>query len=286
MKTTQQLGPWSYLGIFLAPLALGALAIHSGLSPTLASLLSMGVLALVLNVLEPVYPARTEWQRAGHEVSVDAMHLGVGSALAGVLHQSAIRLGAGLLGGKNQLWPGTLPVVCLVVLALCVIELGQYVAHYFLHRVSLLWRFHAIHHSPQRLYWLNTFRNHPIDTLFTVVLPMVPLVLLGTSELVIILAGLIVGLHGMMQHTNLCFREGILTYVLSSASLHRWHHDRDLRHAQGNYGGTLILWDLLFGTRVAPDKEGPTNIGLAGADPIREDYLEQLVYPFRRRRTP
>lgn len=143
-----------------------------------------------------------------------------------------------------------------------------------------------MHHSPQRLYWLNAFRNHPVDTLFTVVLPMMPLVFLGASEAVISIAGLAVGLHGMMQHANLCFREGGLTYVLSSASLHRWHHDRDLRHAQGNYGGTLILWDLLFGTRVAPSGEGTERIGLADDGPLREDYLAQLAYPFHSRRSP
>jgi len=31
------------------------------------------------------------------------------------------------------------------------IELGAYVSHRLHHQVSLLWRLHAMHHSPQRL---------------------------------------------------------------------------------------------------------------------------------------
>uniref|UniRef100_A0A914W7T0 Alkylglycerol monooxygenase n=1 Tax=Plectus sambesii TaxID=2011161 RepID=A0A914W7T0_9BILA len=41
---------------------------------------------------------------------------------------------------------------------------------------------------------------------------------------------------------------GILEYVLVTPSSHRVHHGRNPYCIDKNYGGTLIIWDILFGT--------------------------------------
>ncbi len=43
-------------------------------------------------------------------------------------------------------------------------EFGSYWAHRLMHERPLLWRLHAVHHSAERLYWLNAGRFHPLDT--------------------------------------------------------------------------------------------------------------------------
>src|SRR5437762_1985980 len=54
-----------------------------------------------------------------------------------------------------------------------------YWGHRLQHRVGFLWRFHAVHHSAEHLDWLAAFREHPLDTVFTMALVNLPLYLVG-----------------------------------------------------------------------------------------------------------
>ena len=45
--------------------------------------------------------------------------------------------------------------------------------------------------------------------------------------------------------------------------LHRWHHSKLMHESNHNYGGNLIVWDILFGTRWLPnDRDPPEAIGM------------------------
>ena len=46
------------------------------------------------------------------------------------------------------------------MLALLGLDVGNYFAHYCLHRFDVLWQFHKTHHSSRKLDWLATFRSH------------------------------------------------------------------------------------------------------------------------------
>src|SRR5262245_40605326 len=46
-----------------------------------------------------------------------------------------------------RLSSANLPRWLLVPLAIVAIDLGNYVAHYYLHRSDVLWEFHKVHHS-------------------------------------------------------------------------------------------------------------------------------------------
>src|SRR5262245_36439255 len=50
-----------------------------------------------------------------------------------------------------------------VPLALVAIDLGNYAAHFLLHRYEALWEFHKVHHSSHMLDWLATFRSHLLE---------------------------------------------------------------------------------------------------------------------------
>src|SRR5262245_47797855 len=53
-----------------------------------------------------------------------------------------------------------LPAWLLVIVAVVLLDLGNYLCHFLLHRVDLLWEFHKVHHSSPSLDWLATFRSH------------------------------------------------------------------------------------------------------------------------------
>ena len=63
--------------------------------------------------------------------------------------------------------------------ALLWFDLIGYWSHRAFHRIGLLWRYHAVHHSSTDLDWLSSVRVHPLNEAGTRVAQAVPLVLIG-----------------------------------------------------------------------------------------------------------
>src|SRR5262249_22651187 len=80
-------------------------------------------------------------------------------------------------------------------------------------------------------------------------------------------------------HSNVRLPIGPLRMLIGAPELHHWHHDRD--QFAGNYANISPLMDLLFGTYRCPDHE-PAAFGVN--EPIRQNYLAQMIHPFRWRR--
>lgn len=149
-----------------------------------------------------------------------------------------------------------------------------YWGHRLQHRVSFLWRFHAVHHSAEHLDWLAAHREHPLDTIYTVGIINLPAFLLGFPLETI--AGFIAfrGIWAIYIHSNVRLPIGPVRMLIGSPELHHWHHDRD-RDA-GNYANISPLMDLLFGTYRCPDHE-PERFGIH--EPTPASYLGFLVQP-------
>ncbi|HMT30288.1 MAG TPA: sterol desaturase family protein, partial [Bacteroidia bacterium] len=62
-------------------------------------------------------------------------------------------------------------------------------------------------------------------------------------------------LYQFWIHTRAIGRMGPLEWVLNTPSHHRVHHGSDPRYLDKNHGGTLIIWDRLFGTFKEEDVE-------------------------------
>ncbi|HEV8003177.1 MAG TPA: sterol desaturase family protein [Planctomycetaceae bacterium] len=157
-------------------------------------------------------------------------------------------------------------------------DLCVYWGHRLQHRVSWLWRFHAIHHSAEHLDWLAAHREHPIDTVYTLTLINLPAFLLGFP--LETLAGLIAfrGVWAIYIHSNVRLPIGPLRVLVGAPELHHWHHDRDRDF--GNYANISPLMDVFFGTYHCPDHE-PDRFGIVEEMP--KGYLAQLAHPFRGR---
>ena len=148
------------------------------------------------------------------------------------------------------------------------------------HRVPWLWRLHAIHHSAERLYWMNGDRRHPLSALLLAGPGLVAAVLLGASAAVISAWLTLLTVHLAFQHANLDYSLGPLRRWIGGAELHRWHHRRDYVDAQVNFGEFWLVWDWAFGTRFdQPTPVGPEDVGL---DETRfpASYVGQLRWPF------
>ncbi len=245
--------------------------------------------AAVVALLERANPEYTGWNQSRGDIGTDIVHGIVSQGLVPVIMETVLR--AGLLGAAAALatatagfggpWPASLPLGAQLALALVVTQFGEYQVHRAFHEVPLLWRLHAIHHSPHRLYFLNAGRFHPLDTATSATASLLPLVLLGVGDEVITLMTAWIAVHGLYQHCNIHLRLGPLNYVFSMAELHRWHHSVVLKEANANYGNNIIFWDLVFGTFYWPrDRDASETVGLSDWPGFPEDYLGQLAAPW------
>ncbi len=242
---------------------------------------------LVVVAFERVLPFRSAWNRSRGDLSADVAYLpttlGVNALIEPGVKVVGIALGAAASDAIGaELWPSDWSLAAQLVLACVVAEFFDYWPHRIMHTTPWLWRFHAIHHSPERLYWLNATRAHPVESAFRGFFNMLPLALLGAGGDAIVLFGLTTMCVGLFQHANIDFALGPLSWIFSVGEMHRWHHSDQLAEANHNYGNNFLFWDVVFGSRYrGPKQEAPAKLGIAGLEDFPQSWLQQLVAPFR-----
>jgi sterol desaturase/sphingolipid hydroxylase (fatty acid hydroxylase superfamily) len=270
-----------------AAIGFAILCMNAGVDPFRAFVMAQVPAFAAVIVLERIFPFHRDWNRSHADIWVDARHL-ITITVFGVLIAPLIAWVAlavyGWLSGVvgSPFWPTAWPLALQLCLALVAGELGQYWVHRMQHEKDWLWRFHAVHHSAPRLYWLNASRFHFIDIGLNALGGNLVLLALGASQEVLILWLLFSAIHGIFQHCNMPVRIGPLNWVFSMAELHRWHHSRLVEESNTNYGQNLAIWDVVFGTRFLPtDREPPLDIGLADLPNFPMTWWAQILSPIR-----
>jgi sterol desaturase/sphingolipid hydroxylase (fatty acid hydroxylase superfamily) len=286
-----QLFQWGVFPVVMAAVIAGSyFLIIRGVNPALAILGPQFAAFFVVAVAERIFPYHNSWLHSQHDIGVDAAHtvgIGITTGLFGpVVVSSGVFVAAWLSATLGSgLWPNEWPLLAQIALALVIGELPGYWVHRWEHSFDSLWRFHSVHHSAPRLYWLNAGRFHPIDIMLTFIPSYFLLIVLGCNELVLAYFGLAAAVHGIFQHANLQMKLGPLNWIFSMAELHRWHHSRTIEEANTNFGQTISIWDWVFGTRFLPkDREPPRDIGIADLPNFPMTWWAQILAPFRWRR--
>jgi sterol desaturase/sphingolipid hydroxylase (fatty acid hydroxylase superfamily) len=272
--------------IMFGSVAAGVAMLHAGADPKLVNPVVATPAVLLIAILERVHPYVRQWNEPKGDLKADVIYFLSTSATVFVtlaLLGAVFIPAAGWLAARSPffVWPNQWPILAQLVLALAIGEFGNYWAHRLMHETKLLWRIHALHHSAPRLYWLNASRFHPFDMMLSTVLGFGPLVLLGCGEPAVAMFTLVGTIHSFFQHANIRMRLGPLNYLFSMAELHRWHHSKTLEEANRNYGGHLILWDLVFRTRfLPPDRLPPEEIGILDPPNFPTALSKQYLSPF------
>lgn len=238
--------------------------------------------ALAVALLERCRPYATAWQPDLGDARTDWLHLAANLAVsqgAALAYAAAWSATAGLGAG----WPDALPFALEFLLALALADLGLYAVHRASHHIQWLWRLHAIHHSPRRVYWVNGQRRHVVHELLEGMPGFVALAALGAPPTVVACALAAITIHLMYQHGNIEYRLGPLRHVFAVAEVHRWHHQRRWRDVQGNYGGVFTIWDHLFGSVLPQRGDAPLDVGMDDEPDVPADWVGQTRWPFRRR---
>ncbi|OJU10255.1 MAG: hypothetical protein BGN86_16835 [Caulobacterales bacterium 68-7] len=266
----------------LAALGAMALAIRFGVPLAVAPYLAVIVGAALILWGERTIPYRPAWRPSGRDIVDDGLFMAavqvllpLGLSWLAVYLVQRLTAGAGL---TLHWWPAAWPLWAQVLLKIAAGDLLRYWLHRASHETKLLWRLHAVHHAPEKLYALNVFRFHPADKALQFLLDSLPFILLGAGPEVFAWYFVVYAVAGLYQHSNVDLKLGVFNYLVVGPELHRWHHSRRIIESNANYAHTFALWDVLFGTWRMPKDRQPEDLGLL--DPAYpRGFLGQMAAP-------
>lgn len=258
----------------------------NGLHPSIVVPVVTIVGAALVLIMQRFSAFSDGWRDYGHDLKVDLVHAVVSTGGAPALLELfaigwivvAAEWASAALG--VTLWPTHLPLVLQLALALVAGDFGAYWLHRLAHHSPFFWRFHAVHHSSEKLYGVNSARNHPINVAGAYLASVGPLVLLGAPGEALLLLSIYTSVNGLIQHSNADLNFGVFDWVFASPALHRRHHHIDVERSNTNFSSNLILWDVVFGTRALPEGERNDEVGLPDMA-FRSNFWQHLGSPFR-----
>lgn len=277
------LSRWSWPVLLSICVLVSAIGFEVG-HPVIAFNIAYFSLAFTLFFLERYMPFEKTWQDNDGQTFANLAHTltSKGVVQGVVIFSSVIGIAAYITPADSEgysIWPRDWPMIVQIIMGLVIAEFGLYWAHRVAHEWYPLWRFHAVHHSVTRLWFINTGRFHFIDSLVSISLGIAILLALGAPEEVMIWLSVVTAYIGMLTHCNVDMKFGILSFIFNTPGVHRWHHSRDLREGNKNYGENLMLWDHIFGTWFNPNRRPPADIGISENMPA--SFVKQLAWPFK-----
>jgi sterol desaturase/sphingolipid hydroxylase (fatty acid hydroxylase superfamily) len=135
--------------------------------------------------------------------------------------------------------------------------------HRISHRSRWFWASHVVHHSSQHYNLSVNLRQSWTSQFSGLTLLGVPLAWIGFHPATIALAFSLNLLYQFWIHTEAIDRmPRWFEALLNTPSHHRVHHASNPRYLDANYAGVFMIWDRLFGTFVAEDRQEPARYGL------------------------
>ncbi|MCX5582929.1 sterol desaturase family protein [Streptomyces erythrochromogenes] len=234
-------------------------------------------------IAERLVPYRPEWNDAAGDGGRDAAHAVVNETL--ILGSVATIPLLAAVVTLADVWPRGWPFVVQVLFAILVADAGITLVHFASHKVGVLWRFHAVHHSVRRFYGFNGLMKHPLHQSVELTAGVAPLLAIGLPVDVAAALALAVAVQLLLQHSNADYRVGPLRAVLALNEGHRFHHLKWAAAGDVNFGLFTLIWDRLLGTySFDPGRQFTSeDIGMADKPHYPVGYLAQLAEPFRAR---
>ncbi len=178
--------------------------------------------------------------------SINNLSLGIGSQIVGLFFKSALFFGYQYIYENWRVldFPQTIWTWILLFLG---VDFFYYWFHRMSHQVNALWAAHIVHHQSEEYNLSVALRQSWFQGWFSWIFYL-PLAWLGFSPLMFITVSAFNTLYQFWIHTQTIKNLGFLEYIINTPSHHRVHHGSNPKYIDKNHGGTLIIWDILFGT--------------------------------------
>jgi sterol desaturase/sphingolipid hydroxylase (fatty acid hydroxylase superfamily) len=127
------------------------------------------------------------------------------------------------------------------------VDFSYYWFHRLSHEINFLWAAHVVHHQSEDYNLSVALRQSWFQQFFSWLF-YIPLAWLGFHPFHLLTVAAFNTLYQFWIHTELIGRLGPLEWLFNTPSHHRVHHGSNPEYIDRNHGGTLIIWDRLFGT--------------------------------------
>jgi len=186
-----------------------------------------------------------------------------------------------LLLHANLHWIDRWPLALQWIFAFIGWDFCFYWMHRLHHKYAIFWAVHVVHHEGQHFDLSLGIRNSWYSSL-TSLLFVAILAVLGVPLHMFIAVSAFHYAVQFYNHTGLVHKSGFLDRFLVTPSNHRVHHGTDARYHNKNFGGTLLLWDKLFGTYQSELDDVPMEFGVTSYRPANNPFWANSL-PFSRR---
>ncbi|MEZ4987343.1 MAG: sterol desaturase family protein [Saprospiraceae bacterium] len=216
-------------------------------------------------------------------------HIGVnmvflGTSLAINLLFTAATAGVYLWASVHQvglMYLVELPFWAELLIAVMALDfVAQWLAHYLLHKVKWMWKFHLVHHSDTHVDATTGTRHHPGDYLIREVFSLATVLVFGIPLAFYVFYRVATIFFTYLTHANIVIPAWIdkpLGYLFITPNMHKFHHHFERPWTDTNFGNIFSVWDRLFGTLVNDD---PRKIRY-GVDTLEDSLDENIGYQFK-----
>lgn len=129
------------------------------------------------------------------------------------------------------------------------LDFVYYWAHRWSHEFNFLWAGHVPHHQSEQYNLTTALRQGAWQDISHWPLFLL-LALAGCPAAVFIVLLTVSKLYQFWIHTRLVGKLPLIEGILNTPSAHRVHHGINEQYIDRNHGGTLMIWDRMFGTWV------------------------------------
>lgn len=156
-------------------------------------------------------------------------------------------------------------------------DISYYWYHRLSHKIRFLWASHMVHHSSEQFTFSAGLRVPWTSNITGTFLFWAWMPLIGIEPYMVIFMKSASVIYQFWMHTETINKlPKWFEAIFNTPSHHRVHHSSNIEYLDKNHGGTLIIWDRLFGTyqqEIIKPKYGLTeNIG--SANPFTIEFFE------------
>ncbi|MCR9062719.1 MAG: sterol desaturase family protein [Cytophagales bacterium] len=145
-----------------------------------------------------------------------------------------------------------------LLIAFIFLDFTYWLYHYFMHKIPVMWRFHAVHHSDSTLNVSTALREHPFETairlghyILAVGIIGPPLWIISLHQFVQVVSKIII--HGNFRLPEKADR--LFSFLFLTPNMHQVHHHYIRPYTDSNYGDLFSVWDRFFRTYRTLKKE-------------------------------
>ncbi len=168
-----------------------------------------------------------------------------------------------------------------LLLAVMALDLvAQWFAHYMLHKVSWMWRFHMVHHSDTHVDATTGTRHHPGDYLVREIFSLATILIFGIPIAFYFFYRIITVVFTYFTHANITLPNWLdkpMSLLFVTPNMHKFHHHFERPWTDTNFGNIFSIWDRIFGTMVYDD---PRKVQY-GLDVLEDNLAEDVMYQFK-----